>query len=159
MCDLFLVRQLTPYHANVGQRLVKSPKVCVRDSGLVHALLGIVDAVDLLNNPIAGMSWEGFVIEELTSALPWPARAHFYRTQAGAEIDLVIEHRDLTTWAIEIKRSVAAPVTKGFHMARGDLNPDRSFVVYSGDSGFPLGDGIKALGARDRADLIAGTRP
>ncbi len=115
LCDLFLVRRLPPYHANVGKRLVKSPKVYIRDSGMLHALLGIANLIDLTGQPIIGMSWERFVIENLISVLPWRSHAFFYRTQVGAEIDLVIEHGDGSLWAIEIKRSLAAGADRGFH--------------------------------------------
>ncbi len=155
LCDLFLVRRLAPYSANVGKRLVKSPKVYIRDSGLLHALLGISDLIDLTGNPIIGMSWEGFVIENLISVLPWRSHAFFYRTQVGAEIDLVIEHGDGSLWAIEIKRSLAAGVERGFHVAREDLKPARSFVVYSGDERFPLGPGVEAIGLVELASELA----
>jgi predicted AAA+ superfamily ATPase len=155
LVDLFLVRRLPPYSANLGKRLVKSPKVYVRDSGLVHALLGIRSPVDLLAHPVVGASWEGFVIENLIEPLPWPASAYFYRTQAGAEIDLVIEHPDLTTWVVEVKRSIAVPLSKGFWTARETLQPARSFVVHSGDSRFPMADGVEAIGVTELATMLA----
>ena len=114
LADLFLVRRLQPYATNVSKRLVKSPKLFVRDSGIFHALLGIESPIDVFAHPIVGTSWEGFVIENLVAELPFLSRAYFYRIQAGAEIDLVIERNDLSTWAIEIKRSVSVPVTRGF---------------------------------------------
>jgi predicted AAA+ superfamily ATPase len=156
MVDLLLVRRLRPFHANVGKRLVKSPKVYVRDSGLVHALLGIGDYNALAGHPVVGASWEGFVIENLLAVAPARTLASFYRTSAGAEIDLVLElpgTRGL--WAIEIKRGLAASPTKGFHHAREDLNPKRSFVVYSGDRRYPIAEGIEAIGLRDMAALLA----
>jgi predicted AAA+ superfamily ATPase len=145
LCDLFLARRLSPYHANVGKRLVKSPKVYLRDSGILHALLGISTAIELSGNPILGMSWEGFVIENLLSVLPWRSHAFFYRTQVGAEIDLVIEHGDGSLWAIEIKRSLAARVERGFYVAIADLKPARSFVVHAGDDRFPIAGGVEAI--------------
>ena len=117
LCDLLLVRRLAPFHANVGKRLVKSPKVYVRDSGLVHALLGIETLEQLAGHPVVGMSWEGFILESLLSVLPWRSSAFFYRTSAGAEIDLVLAHNDGTIWAIEIKRSLSAKVERGFHIS------------------------------------------
>jgi len=156
LADLLLVRRLPPYHANVGKRLVKSPKVYVRDSGLVHALLEIGTIEQLAGNPILGMSWEGFVIENLISVLPWRSHAFFYRTQVGAEIDLLIEHGDGSLWAIEIKRSLAARVERGFHVARDDLKPARSFVVHSGDDRFPIAQGVEAISVVELArDLAA----
>ena len=156
LCELFLVRRLAPYSANVGKRLVKSPKLYLRDSGMLHALLGISNLVDLAGNPIIGMSWEGFVIENLISVLPWRSHAFFYRTQVGAEIDLLIEHGDGSLWAIEIKRSLAARVERGFHVARDDLKPARSFVVHSGDDRFPIAQGVEAISVVELArDLAA----
>ena len=155
LADLLLVRRLTPLRANVGKRLVKSPKVYVRDSGLVHALLGIPSSVELAGHPVVGRSWEGWVIETLLSALPWPSSASFYRTSAGAEVDLVIEHAGGETWAIEIKRSLSARVSRGFHSARHDLNPDRMFVAYAGDERYPVAEDLEAVGVRELATRLA----
>ena len=155
LADLLLVRRLTPLRANVGKRLVKSPKVYVRDSGLVHALLGIPSAIELAGHPVVGHSWEGWVIETLLSVLPWPSSAFFYRTSAGAEVDLVIEHAGGQTWAIEIKRSLSARVSRGFHTARQDLNPDRTFVAYAGDERYPVAKGVEAIGVRELATRLA----
>lgn len=156
LADLLLVRRLTPLRANVGKRLVKSPKVYVRDSGLVHALLGIPSSIELAGHPVVGRSWEGWVIETLLSALPWPSSASFYRTSAGAEVDLVIEHANGQTWAIEIKRSLSARVSRGFHTARQDLNPDRTFVAYAGDERYPMAKDMEAIGVRELATRLAG---
>ena len=155
LVDLLLVRRLTPLRANVGKRLVKSPKVYVRDSGLVHALLGIPSAIELAGHPVVGRSWEGWVIETLLSVLPWPSSASFYRTSAGAEVDLVIERAGGQTWAIEIKRSLSAKVSRGFHTARRDLNPDRTFVAYAGDERYPVAKGVEAIGVRELATRLA----
>lgn len=145
LIDLMLVRRLPPYHANIGKRLVKSPKMYIRDSGILHALLGIGDPVQLLTHPGVGTSWEGFVIENLISVLPWLSQGFAYRTHGGAEIDLVIARPDLSLWAVEIKRSLTRP-NRGFHIARADLQPTRSIVVHSGDDRMELGDGIEAIG-------------
>ncbi len=155
LADLLLVRRLTPLRANVGKRLVKSPKVYVRDSGLVHALLGIPSSIELAGHPVVGRSWEGWVIETLLSALPWPSSASFYRTSAGAEVDLVIEHANGQTWAVEIKRSLSARVSRGFHTARQDLNPDRTFVAYAGDERYPMAKDVEAIGVRELATRLA----
>jgi len=146
LVDLLLVRRLRPFHANVGKRLVKSPKVYVRDSGLIHALLEIETIEQLSGHPGLGMSWEGFVIESLASVLPWRSHVFFYRTRVGAEIDLVIEHGDGSLWAIEIKRSLVPKIDRGFHVAREDIEPARSFVVHAGDDRFPLTAEIEAIG-------------
>jgi predicted AAA+ superfamily ATPase len=153
LVDLLLVRRLPPFHANVGKRLIKSPKTYVRDSGLVHALLGIATYDELLGHPVVGPSWEGFVIENLLAAAPARTRASFYRTARGAEIDLLLELGGRHgTWAVEIKRGLAAKVEKGFHIAIEDLQPDKAFVVYSGAERYPKGDGVEAIGVRELAD-------
>lgn len=159
LVDLLLVRRLHPYVANVGKRLVKSPKVYVRDSGLVHALLGIPTLQALSGHPVVGHSWEGFVVETLASAVPWPATTWFYRTSAGAEIDLVIEFAPDEIWAIEIKRSLAPKVTRGFHIACADLQPARAFVAYAGDERFPLTENVEAIGMLELATLLQSGRP
>jgi predicted AAA+ superfamily ATPase len=105
-------------------------------------------------HPVTGMSWEGFVIETLLSGLPWRANPFFYRTARGAEIDLLIEFSDLSLWAIEIKRSLDPSITRGFHEARSDLKPTRSFVVHSGNDRFPLGQGIEAIGLVELANEL-----
>lgn len=146
LVDLLLVRRLKPWANNVGKRLVRSPKVFVRDTGLVHALLGIRTLDDLLGHPVAGGSWEGFVIENLIGNAPAGTQASFYRTSAGAEIDLVLELRPGERWAIEIKRSSAPTVSRGFHAAAHDVEATRRFVVYPGEDRFSLENGIEALG-------------
>lgn len=145
LCDLLLVRRLQPWHANVGKRLVKSPKVYVRDSGLVHALLDIGTREALLSHPVVGASWEGFVIENLLACAGTNVQAHFYRTSGGAEIDLLLAWPGGELWAIEIKRSLTPKVERGFHAACEDLTPARKLVVYCGQEKFPLGYGVQAV--------------
>lgn len=149
--DLMLLRRLPPLHANVGKRLVKSPKTYVRDSGLVHSLLGISSLEELAGHPVIGESWEGFVIETLLGQLPWPTQASFYRTVTGAEIDLVLDFPGGQRWAIEIKRSLSAKVSRGFHMALADIAPSRAFVVHAGDDRYPLSKTVEAIGVRELA--------
>lgn len=144
LVDLLLVRRLPPWHANVGKRLVRSPKVYVRDSGLLHALLGIGTREALLGHPVVGASWEGFVIESLLAAAPPQVTAHFYRTSGGAEIDLLLAWPDGRLWAIEVKRSLNPRPERGFHAACEDLAPERRFVVYPGAESYPVGEGITA---------------
>ena len=151
LADLLLLRRLPPFRANVGKRLVKSPKVYVRDSGLVHALLGITSLEQLAGHPVVGETWEGHVVETLVSVLPPRATPYFYRTSAGAEIDLVIEHNDGTCWAIEIKRSLSAKVGRGFHIACADLKPARAFVVHAGDDRYPISNALEAISVRGLA--------
>ena len=149
--DLMLVRRLPPLQANVGKRLVKSPKVYIRDSGLVHCLLGIPSLTELSGHPVIGSSWEGFVIETLLGQLPWPAQASFYRTAAGAEVDLVLEFSSGQRWAIEIKRSLSARMSRGFHLALSDLKPTHAFVVHAGHERYPLSESVEAIGLRELA--------
>ena len=153
---LLLVRRLTPYSANTRKRLVRSPKIYVRDSGLLHALLGIKQFHDLVGHPIVGASWEGFVIENLLSDAYPRTRASYYRTSAGAELDLVLEipgfQRPI---AIEIKRSLTPSLGKGFHNAIGDIEPERAFVVYAGEERYPVGESTEVIGLREMALLLS----
>lgn len=151
MVDLLLVRRLPPFHANVRKRLVKSPKVYIGDSGVVHALLGLDDAEAVLGHPVAGGSWEGFVVENLLRVAPERTAASFFRTAAGAEIDLVLELPGGRRWAIEIKRGLAPRLDRGFHQARQDIEPERAFVVHSGQDRYPVADGVEALGLHEMA--------
>ncbi len=145
LCDLLLVRRLPPWHTNIGKRLVKSPKVYVRDSGLVHALLDIETKETLLSHPVVGASWEGFVIENLLSCTSDSVQAYFYRTSGGAEIDLLLVWPGNVLWAIEIKRSLMPKVERGFHAACDDLQPARKLVVYPGTEAYPLGNDVQAV--------------
>jgi predicted AAA+ superfamily ATPase len=154
LVDLLLVRRLPAWHRNEGKRLVKSPKVYVRDSGLVHALLGIADRDALLGHPVAGASWEGFVIESLITSAPEDTQAHFYRTNAGAEIDLVLTPPGGKTWAIEIKRSLAPKVERGFHLACEDIRPERRYLVYPGTERYPLAQHVEAIGLNDLCERL-----
>jgi predicted AAA+ superfamily ATPase len=145
MADLLLVRRLQPWTFNVGKRLVRAPKVYVRDSGITHALLNISGFNDLLGHPVVGGSWEGFVIENILSVAPASALPFFYRTADGAEIDLVLEFSAKEKWAVEIKRSSAPALSKGFHIACNDIKADKRYVVYSGKDQFPMADGVTAI--------------
>ena len=145
LVEMFLVRRLEPWHANLGKRLTKSPKLYVRDSGLLHALLGLPDEEALLGHPAVGASWEGFVLENLITAAGTSASAHFYRTSGGAEVDLLLSWPSGECWAIEVKRSLAPKVERGFHSACEDLQPTRKLVIYPGDEPFPLGHGVQAM--------------
>ena len=139
MVDLLLVRRLQPWAANTKKRLVRTPKVYVRDSGLLHALLGIRSMEELLGHPVVGASWEGMLMENILGALPTTARTSFYRTSAGAEIDLVIEFSAKQRWAIEIKRSLGSPApSKGFYNGCEDINATRQIVLYPGTERFKL---------------------
>jgi uncharacterized protein len=156
LCDLLLVRRLPPFHANAGKRLVKAPKVYVRDSGLTHALLGLADLNAIAGHPVAGASWEGFVIENLLAAAPDRTQASFYRTSAGAEVDLVLDLPGGGRWVIEIKRSLAPRLERGFHHAVADLNPDLLFLVHAGSGRYPRPDNVEAVGLVDLCRDLAG---
>ena len=144
LCDLMLVRRLPAWHGNVGKRLVRAPKVYVRDSGIVHALLGLTRLEDVLGHPVAGASWEGFVIEQLLAAAPH-AEASFYRTSHGAEADLVLGFRNGENWVVEIKRSSAPVVSKGFHLAAADVGAVRKIVLAPVAAAYPMRDGIEVM--------------
>jgi predicted AAA+ superfamily ATPase len=152
--DLLLVRRLAPHLPNVGKRLVRSPKVYVRDSGLLHTLLGLTDKEAVLGHPIAGPSWEGMAIENLIAAAGPRAQASFYRTSHGAEVDLLLGWPDGREWAVEIKRSLAPTVERGLHHALADLAPERAFVIYPGEERYRLGESIEAIGMAELCEEV-----
>ncbi len=141
LAETFMVRLLEPFAANLKKRLVKSPKVYLRDSGILHALLEIEDGDDLLGHPICGPSWEGLVIENLILSLPrW--RPSFYRTSNGAEIDLVLS-RGRRRIAAECKASTAPTPSRGFHTAAAELQVDQAWILAPVDEAYPIGPRIK----------------
>jgi predicted AAA+ superfamily ATPase len=154
LVDLLLVRRLSPWAANIGKRLVRSPKIYVRDSGLVHALLGIPDLDTLLGHPVVGSSWEGFAIEMLIAVAPRGTEAYYYRTAARAEIDLLLVLPGNRLWAVEIKRSLTPKPAKGFHQACADLNPAVRYVVYPGAERFPVSAQVEAIGLYELAAIL-----
>lgn len=146
MVDLLLVRRLPPLHKNLGKRLIKSPKVYIRDSGLLHALLGINDKEALLGHPVIGMSWEGFVIENILNTINQNQdKPYFYRTSSSNEIDLILERSGKETWAIEVKRTLAPQFTKGHRLASQDIAASRNFIIYPGSERFPLAKNTEAI--------------
>jgi len=138
LVDLLLVRRLEPWYVNVKKRLIKSPRFYIRDSGILHRLLSISNYDALLSNPVLGKSWEGFVVENILSVLPNSVSCYFYRTTAGAEIDLVLNISCTQTWAIEIKKGLAPKITKGFYSACEDIQATDRYVVYGGTDEFPI---------------------
>lgn len=154
LVDLLLVRRLPAWHANVGKRLVRSPRVYVRDSGLLHTLLAIDSRDALLSHPVVGASWEGFVVENLLASAPAGVTGHFYRTGGGAEIDLLLVWPDGRLWAVEIKRSLNPRPERGFHSACEDLAPERRFVVYPGEDTYPVAPGTAAIPLEELARLV-----
>jgi predicted AAA+ superfamily ATPase len=153
LVDLLLVRRLPPQLPNLGKRLVRSPKAYIRDSGLLHVLLGLPDREAILGHPVAGPSWEGTAIENVLAAAGPRSQASFYRTTQGAEIDLVLGWPGGERWAVEVKRSLAPTVERGLHVAVADLNPARVFVAYPGSERYPLGPSIEAIGLAELCEL------
>ena len=147
--DLLLVRTLRPWNGNIGKRLVKAPKVYIRDSGITHALLNLKNLDDILGHSVAGGSWEGFVIENILSVLPVGITPMFYRSAAGAEIDLVLEVNTESIIAIEIKRSSSPKISKGFHLGCEDIGAANRYIVYQGFDRFPISKNVTALSLMD----------
>ena len=144
---LLLVRILRPFRANVPKQYVKSPKIYIRDSGLLHATVLLDTTVKLQGNPIVGHSWEGFVIENLMSVAPFGTRSYFYRTARGAEIDLLLHlPGGEEIWAIEIKRSLTSKVRRGFFSAREDVAATRSILVHDGTDNITMANKVEAVG-------------
>lgn len=157
MVDLLLVRRLTSWRRNVGKRLVKSPKVYVRDSGIVHALLGLGSKEDLVGHPVVGASWEGFVVETLLSLAPDRAEASFYRSSGGAEIDLILTLPGRRPWAIEVKRSLNPRPRRGYHSACEDVSPEAKFVVYPGADRYRVAGDVEAISVPELANEVVGS--
>lgn len=154
LVDLQLVRRLRPWGGNLGKRLVKSPKVYVRDSGILHGLLELETLNDLLGHPVCGLSFEGYCIDNLIQAAGGRRVPYFYRTQVGAEIDLVLEQGGQPEIAIEIKRSSAPSPERGFAVACDDLQIAQRYVVYPGTERFPLRHGAQAIGLPELVLLL-----
>ena len=154
LTDLFLIQQLKPWHGNTKKRLVKTPKVYVRDSGVLHALVGISDYNDLSSHPLYGMSWEGFVIEQILQRMPYRTEATFYGSSAGAEIDLVLETPSKGVYAIEIKRTVSPKISKGFRLACEEIKPDKRFYVIPTGNSFPMDKETTAIGIEELIETL-----
>ena len=154
LVDLLLGRRLEPWHANVKKRVIKSPRYYVRDSGILHRLLSISDYDPLLSNPVLGKSWEGFVLENIHIVLPRGGQTYFYRTAAGAEIDLVIQMPNGDVWAIEVKHSLAPKLGKHFNETCEDIGATHKFVVYSGDDEFGIGNDVQVISLRRMLDRL-----
>ena len=157
LSGLYLVRQLSPWHENIGKRQVKSPKVYVRDSGLLHQLLGIRSASSLLSHPRCGASWEGFAIEETLKAVR-PDEAYFWATHTGAELDLLLL-KDGRRLGIEVKRADAPRVTPSMRAALHDLRIEQLVVLYPGDTTYPLGDRVTVRPLTTVVEGMAGLFP
>ena len=158
LTDMLLLRRLEAWHGNVGKRLVKGAKLYVRDSGILHALLGLVTQEDVLGHPQVGKSWEGHVIENLLAAAPPHIDATFYRSASGAEIDLILSLSYRQCWAIEIKRSLATKPSKGFHAACADVKPEQKFIIYPGNETYPLSHDTQAISLTALMQKLLSTR-
>ncbi|MGB1130493.1 MAG: ATP-binding protein [Haloferula sp.] len=143
---LYLVRSLSPWTRNAGKRLVKSPKVYWRDSGVLHALAGLSNLEKVLGHPLCGASWEGYCLEQILNQLPKGAIASHYRTHAGAEVDLVIEQADGEILAVEIKRTLSPKVTPGLVESMKTLGSDRGVIVIPEGESYPLSNQVAAIG-------------
>ena len=154
LTDFYMVRQIQPWAGNTKKRLVKSPKVYLRDTGLLHKLLNISDFDSLLGNPVIGLSWEGFVAENVIVTLSNKWQYSYYRTTTQTEIDLVLEGPNKQVWAVEIKRSSAPSLKKGFYSACEDIGATNKFVVYSGTERFPMAEGVEAIGLIEFLKLL-----
>jgi predicted AAA+ superfamily ATPase len=154
LVDLQLLRRLAPFSGNVGKRLVKSPKVYVRDSGILHALLSLETLDDLLGHPVCGLSYEGHCIESLVVSAGDRRTPYFYRSQGGAEIDLIFEKGGKPEIAIEVKRSMTPSPEKGFSVACDDLEIEQRYVVYPGSEVIPLRHGAQAISLHDLAEKL-----
>lgn len=143
--NTFLVRQLPPWHVNIKKRLVKSPKIYLRDSGILHALLGVTNEEQLLSNPNMGASYEGWVIEQVLQQLPRQVQPYFYRTHAGAEMDLVLMEGGIPKIGFEIKRSLTPKPSTGLYQSMKDLGLNKAFIIYPGTEVYPLSPEITAI--------------
>jgi len=153
LVDLFLVRKLRPWHSNLAKRLVKSSKVYIRDSGLLHTLLGIENYNDLASNPSIGKSWEGFVIENILQVLKPQTESYFYRTSNGAEVDLVLQNAKGELVFIEVKFGLKPTVSKGLYFAIDELKPKNIFVIYSGSEKYLINSNIEAIGLNEALEF------
>ncbi len=146
LTDLYMVRQLRPWSGNSKKRLVKSPKIYIRDSGILHRLVQISDPQTLQGHPIVGVSWEGFIIENILAHLSDKWQYSYYRTQAGAEVDLILEGPENQVWAVEIKRTLSPRISKGFMLGSEDVGATKRFFVHAGGDRFPLSKDTEAIG-------------
>lgn len=145
----YLIRRLPPFFANLKKRLVKTPKIYIRDTGILHQLLGIASFFDLSGHPALGASWETYVIEQVAAILPDWAELFFYRTHDGTEADLVIARAGQPEILVEVKYSTTPKLSKGFHVASADLGTKRHFVICPVEQGFPLSETVRVLGFRE----------
>ncbi len=154
LTDFYMVRQLSPWSGNIKKRLVKTPKIYIRDSGILHSLLLLPKFDALLSHPIIGASWEGFVVENIINQLDERCECCYYRTATGAEIDLVIHTPDNEIWAVEIKRNLAPKLTRGFHEACKDIKATHKWLVSAKTDRYPLTGGVEVIGLSEFLKLL-----
>jgi predicted AAA+ superfamily ATPase len=152
--ETYLVRVLTPWHLNLKKRLVKSSKIYVRDSGILHALLGIPSFDALQGHPQLGASWEGYVLEQIASSLPAGMELHFHRTHAGAELDFLITQGAELRAGIEVKNSLSPVFTRGLHESLKDLRNPPTWIIYRGDERYPAGENLTVVGLQEFLQTI-----
>ena len=152
--DFFMVRQVQPWSGNIKKRLVKTPKIYIRDTGLLHGLLSIHNFDQLLGHPIVGASWEGFVVENILNTISSTWTPSYYRSSNQAEIDLILERNNQEVWAIEVKRSIAPSLSAGFHNACADIGATKKWVIYSGKERFPVKNETDVIGLIEFMSLI-----
>jgi uncharacterized protein len=145
----YLIRRLPAYAPNLRKRLIRSPKIYLRDSGILHQLLGIQSFTDLSGHPIVGSSWEMYVIEQIAGQLPDWAETCYYRTHDGTEADLVLTRGGVAEILIEIKFSTAPTITKSLHIAMADLETRYNFIVCPIEKGFPLSENVRVIGLQE----------
>ncbi len=154
LVQFFMVREIPQWSGNTKKRLIKSPKIFIRDSGLVHKLMNVLDFESLWGHPILGSSWEGFVLENIIAVLPNTWRYSFYRTTSQTEIDFVLEGPSNQIWAIEVKRSSAPKLKLGFFTACDDINANKKFLIYSGKDQYSLPGEVEVIGLIDFMKLF-----
>lgn len=152
LCGTYMVRRLQPWHTNLGKRELKAPKIYVRDSGLLHRLLGITDRDSLLSHPKLGASWEGFALEQILAACG-AEDTYYWATHNGAELDLVLFRRG-KAWGVEFKVGDGPTMTKSLQIALGDLKLERAWIVHAGTKTYPVNERVDALPLHKLRELI-----
>jgi predicted AAA+ superfamily ATPase len=154
LTDFYMVRQLSPWSGNIKKRLVKTPKIYLRDSGILHSLLGLSNIEALLSHPAMGASWEGFVTESILNILNNQWTYSYYRTATQIEIDLVLQTPQQEVWAIEIKKSTAPKLGRGFFEACNDIKATHKFIVNANNESYPLNNGVEVIGLLDFLEML-----
>lgn len=150
----FLVKRLYPYHSNIKKRIVKSPKLYINDTGIIHFLLGINSIDDLFGNPALGSSWETYCIIQVLNILSGNYQAHFFRTHDGSECDLVLSKSNKAIYAIEIKYSLSPKLTRGNTVAFQKIEAEKNYVIIPKGESYPIKENIEAIGIKEFIDLL-----